>query len=225
MFRKASLILFLLALVSGFAFGQEPEATPSPEPKKANQRPENEYQPPPEPYDKASIDELRKCVAFDTEKGLIEVEMFPDTAPITVRNFLNLVGIGALNNTTFSRVVPGFVIQGGDLYTNKEITTQFMFRAVRNVPDEPNLVRHQRGIISMARGEEANSATTHFFILVADATTLDNKFAAFGKVAKGMDLVDAINKAEVENEKPKEPVLIKTAKVVGCTEGGEQNPE
>jgi peptidyl-prolyl cis-trans isomerase B (cyclophilin B) len=95
-------------------------------------------------------------------------------------------------------------------------------RARRTVPDEPNKVLHERGIVSMARADEPNTATTNFFILVAPATYLDNKFAAFGKVTKGMEVVDAINKASVSEEKPEKPVRIKKATVAACRNAGSQ---
>jgi peptidyl-prolyl cis-trans isomerase B (cyclophilin B) len=84
------------------------------------------------------------------------------------------------------------------------------------LPDEPGLVKHVRGIVSMARTNEANSATTHFFILVREAPHLDRNFAAFGTVTKGMEVVDAINQAPVEGEKPEKPVKINRAIVATC---------
>jgi peptidyl-prolyl cis-trans isomerase B (cyclophilin B) len=87
----------------------------------------------------------------------------------------------------------------------------------RTLPDEPSKILHERGILSMARGEEANTATTSFFILVNSATHLDGKFAAFGRVTKGMEVVDAINKGPVNDEKPEKPVRIKKAVVASCT--------
>lgn len=206
-------ILIILLLFTTSIFGQEPDATP---PAKANARPEATPTPQPEPFDNATLKELTKCVSLNTEIGSIELEMFPGTAPITVRNFLNLTAIKAFDNTTFSRVVPKFVIQGGVLSTNKNITYEMSLRELRPLPDEPNLVRHVRGIVSMARGDEPNSAGTSFFILVDDAPYLDNKFAAFARVTKGMDLVDKINQAPVENEEPKNPVVVKNATVIDC---------
>ena len=84
------------------------------------------------------------------------------------------------------------------------------------LPDEPGLVKHVRGIVSMARTDEPNSATTHFFILVAPGPHLDSKFSAFGTVTKGMEFVDAINQAPAENEKPEQPVKINKALVNPC---------
>jgi len=158
-----------------------------------------------------------QCVKLETEAGDIELEMFPESAPESVRNFLNLAATRAFDTTTFTRVVPNFVIQGGDLYSREgKITGDLGLRARKTIPDEPNKILHARGILSMARSSEPNTATTNFFILVADAPSLDGTFAAFGRVTKGMDIVDAINKMPVENEKPAKPVRISRASVVVC---------
>jgi peptidyl-prolyl cis-trans isomerase B (cyclophilin B) len=173
----------------------------------------------PEPFAKADAKTMAaQCVKFETEAGVIEMEMFPESAPESVRSFLNLAAAGVFDTTTFSRVVPNFVIQGGDLYSGEKMTAELDKRARRALPDEPSQIKHERGILSMARSDEPNSATTSFFILVGDAPHLDNKFAAFGRVTKGMETVDAINKAAVENEKPKTPVRIKRATVAPCAE-------
>ncbi len=199
---------------------QQPSATPAAkEPIKTNARPTPV--PPkarPEPFDKADAATMAsKCVTFDTEAGLIEMEMFPEHAPESVRNFLNLSATGMFDTTVFGRVVPGFVIQGGDLYSREgKVTYEIGMRARRTLPDEPNKVLHERGILSMARGEEANTAMTSFFILVGTGAHLDGKFAAFGRVTKGMEAVDAINKAAVTDEKPEKPVRIKKATVGPC---------
>ena len=159
-----------------------------------------------------------KCVSLDTESGLIEIELFPESAPESVRNFLNLSALGYFDTTSFSRVVPGFVIQGGNIWTRTGGVSRDMgARARRTIPDEPNKILHERGIVSMARGDEANTATTNFFILVDTASYLDGKFAAFGRVTRGMEIVDSINKAAVTEEKPEKPVRIKKAIVQACT--------
>ena len=210
-----------LLIFSICVFGQVETSKPAAksgekEVKKANQRP---AEPPKkaEPFDKVDVKTMAsKCVVFNTEKGKIEMEMFPESAPESVRNFLNLVATKALDTTTFSRVVTDFVIQGGDLYTSQKLTNDLKWRAIRTIPDEPNLIKHERGILSMARSDEPNSASTSFFILVTKAETLDDKFAAFGRVIKGMDIVDTINKMTVENEKPKEPVRITSAVINTC---------
>jgi peptidyl-prolyl cis-trans isomerase B (cyclophilin B) len=142
--------------------------------------------------------------------------MYPESAPESVRNFLNLTATGAFDTTTFSRVVPGFVIQGGNLWSGEKMTAALGKRARRTIPDEPNKILHQRGVLSMARSDQPNTATTDFFILVGDAPHLDGTFAAFGRVTKGMDIVDKINKTPVTDEKPDKPVRITKASVVPC---------
>jgi peptidyl-prolyl cis-trans isomerase B (cyclophilin B) len=89
-------------------------------------------------------------------------------------------------------------------------------RGRRTIPDEPNKILHERGILSMARPDEPNKAMTDFFILVKDAPFLDGKFAAFGRVTQGMEVVDAINKMPVTDEKPEKPVRVRKATVNTC---------
>lgn len=205
--------LFLLLLMTFAVSAQEVPSGKALE--KTNKRPAGEPVKS-EPYDKASVQEMAKCVTVKTAKGSIEIEMFPETAPNTVRNFLNLSAIGAYKNTTFSRVVPDFVIQGGNLYSNPDISNEMKFRAQKTIPDEPNLVRHERGIVSMARSDEPNSARTSFFILMRSAPSLDNSFATFGRVVKGMDVVDEINGMAVEDETPKDPVVVMSTSIGTC---------
>lgn len=216
----------MLAAAVG-SFAQQPSSTPpAKEPAKANARPTPAPSAPkPEPYDKADVKTMAaKCVTFDTEAGVIEMEMFPEHAPESVRNFLNLTATGLFDTTVFGRVVPGFVIQGGDLYSREgKVTYEIGMRARKTLPDEPNKILHERGVLSMARGEESNTAMTSFFILVGTGTHLDGKFAAFGRVTKGMEVVDAINKASVTDEKPDKPVRIKKATVISCPAPGTQS--
>ena len=195
-----------------------PAQNPIAEPRKANERPADVATPPTEPFDGASVEKMAgHCVHLETEAGTIEIEMLPTSAPEAVRNFLNLTATGAFDTTTFSRVVKGFVIQGGNLMTSEKWGPELARRMGRRLPDEPGLVRHERGIVSMARTDEPNSATTHFFILVGKGSHLDAKFAAFGRVKKGIEVVDAINSAEVVGETPDKPVRINKAAVVSCT--------
>lgn len=216
-------IVFAAMLLVTTVSGQKAAASPSPDlnsPPKANARPTPKpAEPKPEPFDKADVKTMAlQCVTLETEAGNITIELCPESAPESVRNFLNLAATGAFNTTTFSRVVPGFVIQDGNLYSRDgKVTYDLGMRARKALPDEPNKILHERGVVSMARGDEPNSATTHFFILVDSAPSLDGKFAAFGRVTKGMDVVDAINKMPVEGEKPVTPVRIKKATVVTCT--------
>ena len=199
------LVFFLI----GFSFLPQ-------EPQKANSR---ATVPPTvaEPFDGASVEKLAsQCVTLETELGAIDIAMTPESAPEAVRNFLNLSATGAFDTTTFSRVVKNFVIQGGNLQTSEKWGEQLAKRMQRKLPDEPGLIKHERGIVSMARTEEPNSGTTHFFILVNAAPHLDSKFSAFGTVTKGMEIVDAINQAPVEGDKPEKPVKINRAIVAPC---------
>lgn len=210
---RVSITLLFLFCLATIAMAQDPEP-----PKKANAReaaPQTENAP--EPFDGASAEKMAaQCVTLETELGAIVIALMPEVAPESVRNFLNLSATGALDTTTFSRVVKGFVIQGGNLSTGEKWSAELAKRMSRRVPDEPGIVKHVRGIVSMARGDEPNSATTHFFILVGPGQHLDSKFAAFGTVTKGMEVVDAINQAPAEGEKPEKPVKINRAVVKPC---------
>jgi peptidyl-prolyl cis-trans isomerase B (cyclophilin B) len=185
--------------------------------KKANSRPPVETPVKPDPFDSASVEKMSgQCVTLVTEQGSIVIEMLPAKAPESVRSFLNLAATGSLDTTTFSRVVRGFVIQGGNLSTSEKWSADLLTRMGRRLPDEPNDVKHVRGIVSMARTDEPKSATTHFFILLEDGPHLDGKFAAFGRVFSGIEIADAINRAPSEGETPNVPVRINRATVALC---------
>lgn len=197
---------------------QEGDGNRSQEPKKINERPVAQAaSAAPEPFDGASVEKMAgQCVRLETEAGVIEIEMLAESAPETARNFLNLAATGAFDTTTFSRVVKGFVIQGGNLATRLTLTPELAERSRRTIADEPNNVKHVRGIVSMALPGKPNSATTHFFILAGNAPHLDGRFTAFGRVVRGMDVVDAINQAPTDGEKPDKPVRLTRAAATGC---------
>ena len=208
-----------ILLVAASSLAAQNPAPGSENLKKANARPTASPLPSTnvDAFTNATVAQMSgQCVTLETEQGAIVIEMIPEKAPQTVRNFLNLAASSALDTTTFSRVVKGFVIQGGNLSTSEHWGAELATRMQRSLPDEPNDMRHVRGIVSMARADEPNSATTHFFILVGDGPHLDGKFAAFGHVLRGMEVADAINRAESENEKPVVPVRIKHASVSPC---------
>jgi cyclophilin family peptidyl-prolyl cis-trans isomerase len=214
MMNRIGLLIFALTLITMTVNAQS--NAPVEAPKKANARATTEASTA-EPFDGASVEKLAaQCVTLDTELGAVEIGMLPENAPEAVRNFLNLSATGALDTTTFSRVVKDFVIQGGNLQTSEKWGPELAKRMMHHLPDEPGLVKHVRGIVSMARTEEPNSATTHFFILVGPGPHLDSKFAAFGIVTKGMEVVDAINQAPADGEKPEKPVKINRAIVMPC---------
>lgn len=213
-FQLVLLVSVIIASTS-FAFGQDKT-----DPKKANERPATiEPLLPVEPFDDASTEKMAAtCAKLETEVGEIRFEFFPEEAPTTVRNFLNLAALGAFDTTTFSRVVRNFVVQGGNISTREEASPDLRRRAARRVPDEPNRISHQRGIVSLARPDQPNSATSHFFILVSDSTFLDGTFAAFARVIDGMDVVDKMNVMDVEDEKLVKPVRLKKVSLYECGE-------
>ena len=125
--------------------------------------------------------------------GVITAELYPEKAPNTVANFVNLVESGFYNGLIFHRVIPGFMIQGGDPQGTGMGGPGYSIKGefARNGYRENNL-RHRRGVLSMARSMMPNSAGSQFFIMHADAPHLDGDYAAFGMVTDGMDTVDAI---------------------------------
>src|SRR5213080_3069697 len=210
--------LALIVLTVSVAVVAQNPAPSTETPKKANARPAETTKPKSEPFDGASVEKMAgQCVTLDTEQGVIVIEVLPQKAPESSRNFLNLAATGALDTTVFSRVVKGFVIQGGNLSTSERWSDQLAERMSRRLPDEPGDLKHVRGIVSMARSDEPNSATTHFFILVGDGPHLDGKFAAFGRVVRGIEVAVAINHAPLEGETPLAPVRIKLATVAPCS--------
>ena len=150
-------------------------------------------------------------VVIEMENGKkIKLELYPDVAPITVANFEKLVKEGFYDGLIFHRVISGFMIQGGDPLGNgtggskEKIKGEFLANGV------PNTVKHTRGVISMARAMDPNSASSQFFIMHQDAPHLDGQYAAFGKVIEGMDAVDEIAAVPVGfNDKPRIPQVMK----------------
>ena len=124
--------------------------------------------------------------------GEIKLELYPDVAPITVKNFTELVESGFYDGLIFHRVIRGFMIQGGDPQgtgmggAKEKIVGEFRANGHNNT------LKHTRGVISMARAFDPNSASSQFFIMHADAPHLDGQYAAFGKVVSGMETVDEI---------------------------------
>ena len=147
--------------------------------------------------------------------GKIELELSPEAAPKTVENFLKLVGEGFYDGLIFHRVIPGFMIQGGD----PEGTG--MGGAKNNIVGEfranghNNPLKHTRGVISMARAYDPNSASSQFFIMHADAPHLDGQYAAFGKVVSGMETVDEIASVPTDmRDRPKIAMRMKKVYIV-----------
>ncbi len=166
---------------------------------------------PPPAFAQTPPEELKKYRAtLETSLGNIMLEFFPELAPNHVRNFLRLAQAGFYDGTAFHRVVPDFVMQGGILSTRQPPLPDFRYRdLVRRLKPEFNETRHVKGILSMARSEEPDSAETSFFICLGDATSLDKEYTAFGKVVDGMDVVDKFQKVAVDGETPKERIELK----------------
>ena len=132
-------------------------------------------------------------VTIEMENGKkIKIELYPDIAPETVKNFEELVGRGFYDGLIFHRVIPGFMIQGGDPEGTGMGGSDKRIRGEFAANGHPNPLKHTRGVISMARSQNPNSASSQFFIMHADAPHLDGQYAAFGKVIEGMDAVDEI---------------------------------
>ena len=151
-------------------------------------------------------------VTIEMENGKkIKLELYPEEAPITVENFLELVKNHFYDGLTFHRVISGFMIQGGDPLgtgfggSDKKIKGEFLANGVNN------RIKHVRGVISMARSQNPNSASSQFFVMHADAPHLDGQYAAFGKVVDGIEVVDEIASVKTDyNDMPKTPQVIKS---------------
>ena len=158
---------------------------------------------PPEPFLNESPEELGKYRAvLDTSAGPITIAFFVDKAPNTVRQFMRLAAAGVFTGTAFHRVVPGFVIQTGALSSRAAPLTEKQQKLVHNLAPEFNDTKHVKGIVSMARGDAPDSATTSFFICTAPAPALDGTYTAFGRVVDGMAAVDQIEAAPRNGETP-----------------------
>ncbi len=147
--------------------------------------------------------------------GEIEAELYKDVAPITVENFINLVNEHFYDGLIFHRVIKGFMIQGGDPTgtgmsgSGKNIKGEFKDNGVEN-----NL-KHVRGVLSMARAYDPNSASSQFFIVHQDSTFLDGQYAAFGKVTKGIEVVDEIANVKTGlRDRPLTEQKIKTIEII-----------
>lgn len=150
-------------------------------------------------------------VVIEMENGKkMKIELYPETAPITVANFEKLVKEGFYDGLTFHRVIPGFMIQGGDPEgtgmggSKEKIKGEFASNGVKND------LKHTRGVISMARSMMKDSASSQFFIMHADAPHLDGEYAAFGKVVEGIEVVDEIASVPTDfRDKPETAQIMK----------------
>jgi peptidyl-prolyl cis-trans isomerase B (cyclophilin B) len=170
---------------------------------------------PPEPFVDETVAELGSHRAvLETARGTVTIEFLADKAPETVRQFLRLAVAGVYDGMAFHRVAPGFVIQTGALSSRQTPLTERQQTLVRNLPAELNDTKHVKGIVSMARGDDPNSATTSFFICTGESTALDGVYTAFGRVVDGLPVVEAIEQTPRTGETPNERVELKTVRVI-----------
>lgn len=154
-------------------------------------------------------------VTIEMENGnKIKVELYPEVAPNTVNNFVSLVKKGFYNNTVFHRVIPSFMIQGGDPEGTGMGGPGYGIKGEFSRNGFANNLKHDKGVISMARSQSPNSAGSQFFIMVENSPHLDGQYAAFGKVIEGMDEADRIVAVKKDNnDRPREEQKMKTVAV------------
>lgn len=154
-------------------------------------------------------------VTIEMENGdVIKAELYPETAPNTVNNFISLINKGYYNGLIFHRVIPGFMIQGGDPKGTGTGGPGYSIKGEFDANGVMNPVKHTRGVLSMARTMAPNSAGSQFFIMHEDAPHLDGQYAAFGKVIEGIEAVDNICAVRTDyNDKPRTPQRMKTVTV------------
>ncbi|MEY8312677.1 peptidylprolyl isomerase [Oscillospiraceae bacterium 42-9] len=131
-------------------------------------------------------------VTIETNQGVIKAELYPDVAPNTVHNFISLINKKFYDGTIFHRVIPGFMIQGGDPEGSGMGGPGYGIKGEFSANGFENGLKHTTGVLSMARSQRPNSAGSQFFIMVADAPYLDGQYAAFGKVIEGQSVASAI---------------------------------
>ena len=148
--------------------------------------------------------------------GVMTLELYPDVAPITVENFVNLVNEGFYDGLIFHRVIAGFMVQGGDPTGTGMGGSSNKIKGEFAVNGFENTLSHERGVISMARAQNFNSASSQFFICHADAKFLDGQYAAFGKVTDGIEVVDEI--ASMPTDSMDRPMITQTIKSITVVE-------
>ncbi|MGG4488178.1 peptidylprolyl isomerase [Metabacillus idriensis] len=192
--KKAGFVIMTLLLLLMAACGNEGEQQSSDKPAKK--------------VDKNPI----VTITMENDKQ-IKVELYPEVAPNTVANFVSLINDKFYDGLIFHRVIPEFMIQGGDPEGTGTGGPDYAIKGEFSSNGFDNSLKHERGVISMARSQAPDSAGSQFFIMVADYPSLDGEYAAFGKVTEGMDTVDEIVGAQTNGEKPIEDQKMKTVTV------------
>ena len=153
-------------------------------------------------------------IVIDTNVGEIKAELYPDVAPVTVKNFIDLIKKGFYNGLTFHRVIEGFMIQGGCPRGNGTGGPGYCLKGEFRANGVKNDLKHERGVLSMARAMDPDSAGSQFFIMHETSPHLDGQYAAFGKVTDGMNVVDKIATVRTDfNDRPLEKVVINEMRV------------
>src|SRR6185369_9625883 len=169
---------------------------------------------PPVRFVNDSVQDLASYRAIlETSAGPIAIEFFPDKARETVRQFLRLAEAGVYSGVAFHRVAPGFVIQTGALNTRATPLTEKQQKLVHNLTPEFNDTKHVKGIVSMARGDAPDSATTSFFICTGASTALDGQYTVFGRVVDGMAAVEAIEASPRTGETPNTRIDLRAVRI------------
>ena len=152
--------------------------------------------------------------------GVMKAELYPEIAPASVKNFVDLASKGFYNGLIFHRVIPGFMIQGGCPNGNGMGGPGYTIKGEFSANGFKNDLKHTRGVLSMARTSDPNSASSQFFVMHADAPHLDAQYAGFGKLTDGFDVLDAIASVKTGNygwymaDVPKTPVVIEKIEVI-----------
>jgi len=158
--------------------------------------------------------EIERESAFGPETGVIKAELYPEVAPNSVNNFISLIKDGFYDGLIFHRVIPGFMIQGGCPQGSGMGGPGYSIKGEFAANGVENALSHERGVISMARAQDFDSAGSQFFIMHADGPFLDGQYAAFGRVTEGMDVVDAIASTKTDaSDRPVEAQRIGSIRV------------
>lgn len=193
-----SLLAVLMVILAGC--GSKPAATPAPTPEAA---------PTESTAGTGEISHPIATIEMDSGK-VIKLELYPEVAPNTVNNFISLAKQGFYDGLIFHRVIPGFMIQGGDPEGMGTGGPGYSIKGEFKTNGFDNTLKHTTGVISMARSQSLDSAGSQFFIMTADASQLDGQYAAFGKVTEGQDVVEEIvNLPRGANDRPNDPPVMK----------------
>lgn len=191
-----SLLAALMVILAGC--GSKPAAAPTPAPAPAEAT-----------TGTGEVSHPIATIEMDSGK-VIKLELYPEVAPNTVNNFISLAKQGFYDGLIFHRVIPGFMIQGGDPDGTGKGGPGYSIKGEFKTNGFDNTLKHTTGVISMARSQSLDSAGSQFFIMAADASQLDGQYAAFGKVTEGLDVVEEIvNLPRGANDRPNDPPVMK----------------